>query len=230
MAGVALPLNGPRRRSIQSGRPAVCTKAATGAAQLPSIHVKRMSSILALALLATSSLTACAGTSDPIPPVRGVDLARYMGRWYVIASIPTRFERGGHNPVETYSRNPDGTICTWFRQRPGSFGAPVKLLHSTASVVPGSGNGEWRVRFFVFLRTQYLVGWLKPDYSQVMVVRDARDYLWYMARSPQVSDADYQAMLHRARGMGYDVAKIVKAPQRWPEHNPDSHSFGGTCP
>ena len=230
MAGIAVPLTGPRRRGIQSGRPTVCTKAATGAAPLPGIDVKRMSTILAIALLAMLSLTACAGTTDPIPPVHGVDLSRYMGRWYVIASIPTRFERGGHNPVETYSRNADGTICTWFRQRPGSFEAPVKLIHSTASVVPGSGDGEWRVRFFVLLRTQYLVGWLKPDYSQVMVVRDARDYLWYMARTPQVSDADYQAMLNRARSMGYDVAKIVKAPQRWPENNPDSQTFGGTCP
>lgn len=192
--------------------------------------MKLIRTSLAVALLALLSLTACAGTSDPIPPVHGVDMSRYMGRWYVIASIPTRFERGGHNAVETYVRNPDGTVCTWFRQRPGSFDAPVKLLHSTASVLPGSGNGEWRVRFFMFLRTQYLVGWLKPDYSQVLVVRDARDYLWYMARTPQVSDADYQATLARAKAMGYDTSRIEKVPQRWPENAPDSQTFRGACP
>lgn len=189
-----------------------------------------MRTSLAIAALAMFSLTACAGTAAPIPPVRGVDLSRYMGRWYVIASIPTRFERGGHNAVETYVRNPDGTICTWFRQRPGSFDAPAKLLHSTASVLPGSGNGEWRVRFFMFLRTQYLVGWLKPDYSQVLVVRDARDYLWYMARTPEVPAADYQAMLERAKAMGYDTARIEKVPQRWPEAAADSRTFSGACP
>lgn len=192
--------------------------------------MKRMHTLIALTLLGMLSLTACAGTADPIKPVQGVDLSRYMGRWYVIASIPTRFERGGHNPVETYSQNADGTICTWFRQRPDSFAAPVKLLHSTASVVKNSGNGEWRVRFFAFLSTQYLVGWLQPDYSQVMVVRDARDYLWYMARTPQVSDADYQAMLARAKGMGYDIAKIQKAPQHWPEQGAGSETFAGACP
>lgn len=189
-----------------------------------------MRTLIAATLLGMLSLTACAETTAPIPPVRGVDLSRYMGRWYVIASIPTRFERGGHNPVETYSHNADGTICTWFRQRPGSFDAPVKQLHSTASVVKDSGNGEWRVRFFAFLSTQYLVGWLQPDYSQVLVVRDARDYLWYMARTPQVSDADYQAMLARAKGMGYDVAKIEKAPQQWPEQGAGSQTFAGACP
>src|SRR5690348_1100079 len=98
-------------------------QAADPAAQRPVPHVKRMRTLTALTLLGMLSLAACAGAADPIQPVRDVDLSRYMGRWYVIASIPTRFERGGHNPVETYSRNADGTICTWFRQRRGSFDA-----------------------------------------------------------------------------------------------------------
>lgn len=185
--------------------------------------------LLPACLAALWLLTGCARAASPIAPVTGIDLPRYMGRWYVIASIPTRYERGGHNPVETYALMPDGAICTWFRLRPDSFAAPVKLLHSRASVVPGSGNGEWQVHLFAFLHAQYLVGWLKPDYSQVMVVRDARDYLWYMARTPQVADAEYQAMLGRAATMGYDVARIVKAPQRWPETGAGSQTFAGAC-
>ncbi|HEV2541061.1 MAG TPA: lipocalin family protein [Frateuria sp.] len=172
----------------------------------------------------------CASARSPIPPVPVPDLPRFMGRWYVIASIPTRYERGGHNPVETYSLDPDGTICTWFRMRPEGFDAPVKLLHSSASVVQGTGNGQWRVHLFAFLSAQYVVGWLKPDYSQVMVVRDARDYLWYMARTPQVGAADYQAMLDRAAAMGYDVTRIAKAPQHWPETGAGSQTFAGACP
>ena len=193
-------------------------------------QVKYLLPMTLLAVLALPSLVACARSADPISPVQGVDLSRYMGRWYVIASSPTRLERGGHNAVETYRRNDDGTICTWFRRRPDNFDAPVKLLKSTASVVKGSGNGEWRVRFFAFLSTQYLVGWLKPDYSQVMVVRDARDYLWFMARTSTVSDADYGAMLERAKAMGYDTDEIQKVPQRWPEHGDGSESFAGECP
>lgn len=191
--------------------------------------MNRIKSSIAFVMLAMPLLTACAGTTEPIKPVRGVDLSLFMGRWYVIASVPTRFERGGHNAVETYSRNADGTICIWFRLRPESFNAPVKLLHSSARVVEGSGNGEWRVHFFAFLRAQYLVGWLNADYSQVMVVRDARDYFWYMARTPQVSGDDYQAMLDRAKAMGYDVANIEKVPQRWPESGEGSQTFMEAC-
>lgn len=186
--------------------------------------------LLAACLAVLMLASGCARATKPITPVTGIDLPRYMGRWYVIASIPTRYERGGHNPVETYAQMPDGTICTWFRLRPDGFAAPVKLLHSRASVVPDRGNGEWQVHLIAFFHAQYLVGWLKPDYSQVMVVRDARDYLWYMARTPQVSDADYRAMLVRAAAMGYDVSHIVRAPQRWPETGDGRETFAGTCP
>lgn len=190
--------------------------------------MKSSNSLIALAC-GTIFLSACAATGKPIQPVGGVDLSRYMGRWYVIASIPTPFERGGVNAVETYSRNTDGTVCTWFRMRPESFTAPVKLLHSSARIVESTGNGEWQVRVFKVFRAQYLIGWLKADYSEVLVVRDARDYLWYMARTPEVSDESYQAMVDRSRVLGYDVSRIEKVPQLWPESGNGSDTFKEDC-
>lgn len=181
-------------------------------------------------LVALGGFAGRAAGADPIRPVAQVDLSRYMGRWHVVAAIPTSAARGARDAVETYRRNPDRTICTWYRLRRGSSTAPVKLMHSTASIVPGTGNAEWSVHLYWLLRVQYKVGWLKPDYSQVMVVRDQRDHLWYMARTPQVSDADYRAMLARARAMGYDPAKIVEVPQQWPETSSGSDSFAGACP
>jgi apolipoprotein D and lipocalin family protein len=191
------------------------------------MHIFR--GFLAAAVLALLAFGASASPPAPIQPVAHVDLQRYVGRWYVIAMIPTSAERGAHNAVETYQLDKDGTVCTWYRLRPDSFTAPVKLIESTASVVSGTGNAQWRVHLYWLLRVQYLVGWLRPDYSQVMVVRDKRDYLWYMARTPRVSEADYQAMLARAKAMGYDTAKIVKVPQRWPESGAGSNVFSGDC-
>jgi len=184
--------------------------------------------LLAAWVLPTSVLRA--RQADPIRPVHTADVDRYLGRWYVLAAIATRFERDGYNAVETFRRNDDGSLCVWLRQRAGRFDAPVKLFKSTASVVEGSGHGEWRVRFFAFLTARYLVGWLKPDGSQAMVVRDARDYLWFLARTPTVSDADYAAMLDRASAMGYDPTAIRRVPQRWPELGAGSDRFAGACP
>ena len=65
-----------------------------------------------LVLLAGLSLAACrmcASARPPIVPVAHVDLSRYMGRWYVIAAIPTRIEHDDYNPVETYRLERNGT-------------------------------------------------------------------------------------------------------------------------
>ena len=40
---------------------------------------------------------------------------------------------------------------------------------------------------------------------------------------------DYRAMLDRAKAMGYDTARIEKAPQQWPEVGEGSQTFTGEC-
>ena len=119
--------------------------------------------------------------------------------------------------METYRLEPDGTICTLFRFRDRRFSAPLKTVHSTATVVPHRGNADWRVHLYWLLRLQYLVAWLAPDYSRVIVARDARDYVWLMARTPRISPRDYADMVARVARMGYDVRKLRKSPQHWPE-------------
>jgi apolipoprotein D and lipocalin family protein len=171
------------------------------------------------AALAALSLVAChrALADKPLQPVSHVDLSRYMGSWYVIASIPTHFGRDGYNPVETYRREPDGEIFTSFRFRDGGFDGPIKTIHSVASIRPGSGNAAWDVHLFHVLREQYIVAWLAPDYSRVIVARDARDYTWLMARTPRIPPAAYSDMLARLKAMGYDLSKLRVSPQHWPE-------------
>ena len=184
-----------------------------------------------VALLAVLGLAACRSTAAqrPIIPVAHVDLSRYMGRWYVIAAIPTRIERRDFNPVEDYRRMADGSICTVFRFRNGDFASRLHTVHSTATVVTGTGNAEWRVHLFWLLRLQYLVAWLAPDYSEVIVARDARDYLWLMARAPHISRHDYQAMVERVAAMGYEVARLRKSPQQWPEPGGPRPSDAAVC-
>ena len=100
----------------------------------------RLSLPFVLPLLVAALLSGCAQAKhSPITPVESVDLPRFMGRWYVIGIIPTRLERGSHNPVETYRLDSQGQVCTWYRYRPNSFDAPVKLLASTgrAAAAPG---------------------------------------------------------------------------------------------
>jgi apolipoprotein D and lipocalin family protein len=164
-----------------------------------------------------ASITACASNLPPIKPVPHVDLPRFMGDWYVIAAIPTRFEKHAYNALETYTLEPDGEVATSFHFRKGSFDGPVKTIHSTGFVKPGTGNAVWGVQVFWPLKAQYIVAWLKDDYSQTIVARDARDYTWIMARTPNISPADYEALRRRVAAMGYPLSKIRRVPHSWPE-------------
>ena len=75
----------------------------------------------AIAALLTAIVAGCASTQPAITPVASVDLPRFMGDWYVIASIPTPFERGAYNAVESYALEQDGRIGTVFRYRKDGF-------------------------------------------------------------------------------------------------------------
>jgi apolipoprotein D and lipocalin family protein len=166
---------------------------------------------------------ACAGEPHSIKPVAHVDLPRFMGRWYLIATIPTRFERNAWNAVETYRLQPQGTVYTTFRFNSDAFEGPLKHIHSIGYVQPDSGNAVWGVQLFWPIKVQYIVAYLRDDYSQTIVARDARDYTWVMARTPSVSPADYAALIARVAAFGYDVSKIRKVPQRWSDSEAGDH-------
>ncbi|MEO9079803.1 MAG: lipocalin family protein [Rhodanobacter sp.] len=150
----------------------------------------------------------------PIKPVTHVDLPRFMGDWYVIATIPTRFEKDAYNAVEIYQLRPDGNIDTSFRFNEGSADGKLKHIHSTGFVKKDTGNAVWGVQVFWPVKAQYIVAWLKNDYSQVIIGRDARDYTWIMARTPTVSPADYDALMAKVKALGYPMDKIRKVPQQ----------------
>lgn len=174
----------------------------------------RMARKILMALsFASASVAARADHLPPIQPVAYVDLPRFMGRWYVIASIPTRFERNAYNAVETYTLQADGNVYTAFRFNNGGFNAPEKNIHSLGIVKPGTGNAIWGVQIFWPLKAQYKVAYLSPDYGQTIVARDARDYTWIMARTPSLPPQAYAKLVERVQALGYDVSRIRKVPQ-----------------
>jgi apolipoprotein D and lipocalin family protein len=57
----------------------------------------------------------------------------------------------------------------------------------------------------------YWVVELAPDYSYALVGEPTREYLWFLARSPRLDDATYARLLERAKGLGYDPARLVRS-------------------
>ena len=175
-----------------------------------------------LALGIGVALAACASTPPTIPPVANVDLQRFMGDWYVIAHIPSLPEREAWNAVESYRLDNEGRIRTTFQFRKGSFDAPLKTMEPVGRVVPGTNNAVWDMQFVWPIQAEYVIVDLTADYSQTVIGRSKRDYLWIMARTPSIADADYAALVEKAKALGYDTSKLRKVPQQWPETAADA--------
>lgn len=167
--------------------------------------------VLGLLLLAGCST----GGHPPITVVPHVDLPRFMGDWYVIANIPTFIEAGAHNAVESYRMNPDGTIATTFTYRKDSFNGPEKRYEPTGFVLDTSSNSVWGMRFIWPIKADYRIVYLDPGYTQTLIGREARDYLWIMARTPSIPEDDYRKLVAVAAREGYNINAIRKVPQQW---------------
>ena len=147
--------------------------------------------------------------------VNYVDLERFMGPWYVIANIPTFIEKGAHNAVENYELNDDGTVATTFTFRKGSFDGKLKEYNPKGFVLDAETNARWGMRFVWPLKSDYRIVYLDDDYSATVIGRQARDFVWIMARTPTLPDAEYQEIVNFVGGLGYDTSKIERVPQRW---------------
>lgn len=168
-----------------------------------------------LILSACLSLFGCQNLSKPaLDTVDYVDIERFMGDWYVIANIPTFIEEQAYNAVESYSLNDDGTIATTFTFREGSFEGELKTYHPKGFVENTETNAVWGMQFVWPIKADYRIVYLTEDYSQVIIGRNKRDYVWIMARTPQIPTEDYKHMLNLIAEMGYDTSKVRKVPQQ----------------
>lgn len=170
-----------------------------------------------LTLLACfAMLTSCSTSMKPLPTAERVDLKRFMGPWYVIAHIPTFIEKEAFNAIEEYTLDTDGTIATVFTFNQGGFEGPPKRYQPRGFVVDQVNQSTWGMRFVWPFKSEFLITYLKEDYSQTVIGRNKRDYVWIMARTPEIPEADYQRLVAELGNQGYDMAKLRKVPQRWP--------------
>lgn len=170
---------------------------------------------LALALLAVLALTACRSTpaASQAPPAQSLELPRFMGTWYVVARIPNVIERGHMAARIDYSLRDDGKIAVRYSYRTGPA-QPVEELNVVGSVVPGTGNRQWRMRFFRVVPTTQRVLEVAPDDSWALLDVPGRDLAWIYARAPTLTDAQYLDLRSRLSAHGVNVDKVWRVVQR----------------
>ena len=170
---------------------------------------------LALVTIAAIMIGGCAAKGPEMKTVDHVDIERFMGPWYVIANIPTFLEKEAHNAVETYTLNDDGTIATNFTFRKGGFDGKVKEYNPKAFIQDKESNALWGMRFVWPIKADYRIVYIDDDYSKTIIGRQSRDFVWIMARTPTISDLNYDELVSMVESLGYDTSKLERVPHRW---------------
>ena len=178
-------------------------------------HTARATRFLSIVLI-SGVLAACGGDNKPLATVDQVDLQRYAGTWYEIARLPQWFQRGCHDSTATYSLNDDGTLKVVNRcQREGDEPSEAE---GTARIVPDSGNAKLKVRFDNWVSKliptitegNYWIIALDKDYQTVVIGEPSREYLWILARQPELNDDQYQALVQVAEDKGFPVDQLER--------------------
>jgi apolipoprotein D and lipocalin family protein len=160
----------------------------------------------------TMTMSTCSSSVPETVPA--VDLERYAGKWYEIASFPQRFQRGCHCTYAEYTPTGKGYVRVFNSCRRDSVNGKQTTISGKAFPVKGSNNAKLKVQFFWPFRGNYWIIELADDYSYAAVGAPGRNYLWILARSPQMSDETYAILLRKISAKGFDVSRLQKTEQR----------------
>jgi len=167
------------------------------------------------ALVAGVMMSGCgpeAGVRGP-DAVTGFEAARYMGKWYEIARLENRFQRGLTEISAEYTLRDDGSVKVLnrgFAKAKGKW----KEAEGKAVFVGDPEEADLKVSFFgPFFGGYRVFGLDQKGYQWAYITGPGRKYLWLLARTPQLSEARKKHFVETAKALGYDTDALV-----WVEH------------
>ena len=164
--------------------------------------------------LAMSVSCTSLGPQSPPTLAPSVNLPQFMGDWYVIASIPVWLERDSFNGKESYRIDERQRIQTTYTFNKGGFDGPRKRYQPVARVHDHLTRAEWRMQFLWPFKAAFLIHFVEDDYSTTIIGEPKLEHVWIMARTPQIPEDTYAALVQRADVLGYDVSKLRRVPQQ----------------
>jgi len=170
---------------------------------IPIVFSVIAAGVVAVALAATTRL-------EVVPRV---DVQRYLGTWYEIATIPQRFQKGCVGVTARYSLRADGDIDVVNACRKDTLDGRERSVRGKAWIVDRTTNAKLKVRFFWPFAGAYWIIELDKDYRWAVVGHPDRTYYWILSRTPQIDPGVYEELLRRAAAKGYDTSKIKRTLQ-----------------
>ena len=168
---------------------------------------------LAMALFALG----CTSMPRGIEPVTGFEVERYLGKWYEIARLDHRFERGLSDVSATYALREDGAISVLnrgFSAREGEW----KEARGVARFRGEPTVGSLKVRFFwPFYGGYHIIALDKQGYAYAMVTGPNRSYLWILSRTKEMDERVLEGLVRQAAELGFATDELIYVPQDRPD-------------
>ncbi len=164
----------------------------------------KLTKLFAMATLLVNSILA--------QTVKSIDLEKYSGKWFVIATIPTGFDKSWNYVTETYTVNKKGNIDIYTTYLKESDIKP-RLVRSKGFPVQNSNNVKWKVQFIWPFKADYLIEEIDPNYFYVVVGHPKKKFLYIMNRTGKMEKIQYTEILERFAKKGYDISKIRRVMQ-----------------
>jgi apolipoprotein D and lipocalin family protein len=143
--------------------------------------------------------------AQELKTVSSVDLKKYSGTWYEIASFPQRFQKGCEFTTAVYTPTDKGYVTVENRCNRNGKESYIK---GKAFVDKNSGNAKLKVQFFWPFKGKYWIIDLAEDYSYAVVSHPNKKYLWILSRKPKLDEQVYNSIITRLKEKGFDLNEL----------------------
>lgn len=159
-------------------------------------------------------LAACsAKTPEHVKPVSDFEGQRYLGTWYEIARIDSRFEKGLSRVTATYSARDDGGITVVNRGYEAASGQWKESV-GKAFFVDGKDKGHLKVSFFGPFYGAYVVFELEREgYQYALISGPDTSYFWLLSRTPTMDAKLREELIDKAVAKGFRREDILLVDQ-----------------
>ncbi len=167
-------------------------------------------------------VTACATVDsvEQLPTATSVDLSRYVGKWHEIARLPMWAQQNCVRSTAEYTLLESGEIgvtntCATAEGQETSIDGIATTVDPEDEAKLNVVFYQWMadiVSFYTPLNNgNYWILRVDPEYRHAIVATPDREYLWILARTPNLPEDTYQELVTFSQRLGFTTENLIRA-------------------
>lgn len=165
-----------------------------------------MRSLATLFVATVALLGAAPAFAGPSPPDNRIELTKMTGRWYEVARLPNKTQKGCQGGTSDWVRSGEGYSVVQACHK-GGLTQPATEWKAKAKVIDPRTNARIKMSFFGGMLSQEY--WVLDHKSDWLILGTPNgNYMWLMSQRPTLSAQAKAQAVARVRQLGYDVSRL----------------------